>query len=245
MFDREDVNEKVLSMDKDYILNNVMLTMENIDGYLPKSSYVPTDNRFTKDMKGIAVTAYVPILEDDDGRAQAVVTYDLLDHFKIGVKELFDNAYNNLNKEPARIRSLTDVITSMTLEGIVGDGEANCIKPEELRGDIGDLYYVTNKPAYKGAISIFSNDTHKRIADAMGEYFVIPSSIHELLIVSCDSIEPDFIADMVKSVNASGIVADKDILCDEVFKFDSKSGSIVTVELSDGRDRGQEADIER
>lgn len=35
MFDREDVNEKVLSMDKDYILNNVMLTMENIDGYLP------------------------------------------------------------------------------------------------------------------------------------------------------------------------------------------------------------------
>lgn len=243
MFNKEDLNEVIMGLDKDYILNNVQPAMENINSYKPKSSLVPTDNRFTKDMKGVAVIPYLPLMEDKDGRASAVITYDVLDHFGIGVQELYDNAYENLNAESSKIRALSDVLMNATLEGIIGDGEDYCIQPEELSNEPGDLYYVTNKSAFRGAMSIFSNDTYKRIGKAIGDYYIIPSSIHELLIVSAGSIEASFIADMVKSVNASGIVADKDILCDDIFKYDSDSKKVVTVELSEGRGMDQEADI--
>ena len=243
MFDREDINEVILGMNKEHLLSHVLPAMENINRYIPKSSLVPTDNRFTKNMKGIAVVTYLSLLEDDDQRATGIVTYDMLDHFGIGVKELYDNAYENLNADPARIRALTDVLMSASIEGIIGNGEDKCIKPENLRGDIGDLYYVTNKSAYRGAMSIFSNDAHKRIGEAIGDYYIIPSSIHELLIVSCDSVEASFISDIVKTVNASGIVSDNDILCDEVFKYDNDLEQVVTVELSDDRSINQETDL--
>ena len=246
MFDREEVTEKFMEcMSKEFILKNVRLTLENLEAYKPKSSYVPTDDRFTGNMKGVAVVPYLPIMEDSDGRATAVVTYDMLDNYEISVKDMFEAAYRNMDKEPVRIRALTDVIMSMTLEGIVGDGEARCFKPEELKRGVGELYYVTNSSAYKGAMCLFSKDTYKRIGEAIGEYYAIPSSIHEFLIVSSDGIEPGFIADMVKSVNASGIVAEHDILSDEVYKFDADSGNMVTVKLNAEKDAAQEADLER
>ena len=157
---------------------------------------------------------------------------------------MFDAAYKNLDKEDVRIRPLTDVIMSMTLEGIMGDGADRCIRPEDLTGDIGDLYYVTNRSAYKGAISIFADDTYKKIGEAMGEYYIIPSSVHEVLIVSCESVEPGFISDIVKSVNGSGIVADNDILSNEVYKYDSNAESIVTLDMSGERTRTKENDLE-
>lgn len=244
MFNQDDINEKIMEvMNKEFILKNAHLAMESAESYKLKAGFVPTDDRLTKDMKGIAVVPYIPLMEDEDGRATALVTYDVLDQFGITKDEFFDAAYKNLDEDTARIRSLTDVIGSMTLEGIVGDGEEHCLEPEDLTAEVGDLYYVTNKSAFRGAMSIFSNDTHKKIGQAIGDYYIIPSSIHELLIVSCDVIEASFISDMVKSVNASGIVADKDILSDEVYKFDSAAGKIVTMELSEGMTRDADMDL--
>lgn len=244
MFNQDDINEKIMEcMNKDYILKNTHLAMESAASYKLKANFVPTDDKLTKDMKGIAIVPYLPLMEDDDGRATALVTYDVLDQFGITKTELFEAAYKNLDEDSSRIRSLTDVIGSMTLEGIMGNGEDHCLEPEELTTDVGDLYYVTNKSAFRGAISIFSNDTHKRIGEAIGDYYIIPSSIHELLIVSCKNVEADFLSDIVKSVNASGIVADNDILSDEVYKFDSEAGKVVTVDLSEGKTRDVEEDL--
>ena len=78
----------------------------------------------------------------------------------------------------------------------------------------------------------------------MGEYYIIPSSVHEVLIVSCESVEPGFISDIVKSVNGSGIVADNDILSNEVYKYDSNAESIVTLDMSGERTRTKENDLE-
>lgn len=245
MFDIEEVSEKLLEcMSADYIKQNVMISLENAEAYAAKSLFVPTDDRMTKNMNGVAVVPYIPVMEDDDGRASVLVTNEMLDHYDLSAADMLDAAYKNLDKEDVRIRPLTDVIMSMTLEGIMGDGADRCIRPEDLTGDIGDLYYVTNRSAYKGAISIFADDTYKKIGEAMGEYYIIPSSVHEVLIVSCESIEPGFISDMVKSVNGSGIVADNDILSNEVYKYDSNTESIVTLDMSGERNRTKENDLE-
>ena len=245
MFDREDISEKLMEcMSAEYIKQNVKLSLENSETYAQKSLFVPTDDRITKNMKGVAVVPYITVMEDDDGRASVLVTNDMLDHYGLSAADMFDAAYKNLDEETVRIRSLTDVITSMTLEGIMGDGADKCIEPENLSGDIGDLYYVTNTSAYKGAMSIFANDTYKKIGKAMGEYYIIPSSVHEVLIVNCDSIEPGFISEIVKSVNGSGIVADNDILSNEVYKYDSKTESVVTLDASGERKRTQDTDLE-
>ena len=58
------------------------------------------------------------------------------------------------------------------------------------------------------------------------DYYVIPSSIHESILVDTDSMEPDALNAMIREVNATQVLPE-DFLSDYGLKYDAKLGKIV------------------
>lgn len=93
-----------------------------------------------------------------------------------------------------------------------------------VSSDVDDKVYVlTNNSMVHGAGLIFLEEVQKKIFEKVGTYFVIPSSIHEVLIVPSeysDERKKTF-DEMVVSVNHD-VVSEREQLYDEVWFFDGE-----------------------
>lgn len=84
-----------------------------------------------------------------------------------------------------------------------------------------DLYVLTNRDEMLGAAYMFDVETMAKIAETLGNsLIVLPSSIHETIIVSEENaMEVEELQLMVKTIN--GTELDKeDILSDQVYRYD-------------------------
>lgn len=97
--------------------------------------------------------------------------------------------------------------------------------PEELRGlalpviDI-PMYILTNKEKCFGASAMCDYTLLKNIWKTIGDFFILPSSIHEVIVIAdCEDVEAKELTELVQSVNASS-VAPADKLVDSVYRFD-------------------------
>ena len=85
------------------------------------------------------------------------------------------------------------------------------------------VYVLTNNSMVHGAGLIFLAEVQKQIFEKVGTYFVIPSSIHEVLIIPSeysDERKKTF-DEMVVSVNHD-VVSEREQLHDEVWFFDGE-----------------------
>ena len=90
-------------------------------------------------------------------------------------------------------------------------------------GDNGNpLYILTNSKMQNGAGLIFCDDVLHRIWEKVGNYFLFPSSIHELIICPDNgAFEKDDLDFMVRSIN-SDVVSSEEKLSDRSFYYDGK-----------------------
>ena len=119
----------------------------------------------------------------------------------------------------------------------------------ELVGEMGDpmelpeepgqgLYVLTNKSKQMGAATIFYPDVADKIEALFPNgCYVIPSSIHELLLTSKDTLPPEDIAAMVREINNTQ-VATEDLLSYKVHEYDPKTRTIGLA--GGGKDLGQQ-----
>ena len=86
-------------------------------------------------------------------------------------------------------------------------------------GDGLDLFVLTNKEKIFGAAYLADKDLHQRLYKAFGEYFVLPSSVHELLILPNRGAAPydaGELRGMVREVNMTQ-VAENEVLSNNVY----------------------------
>ena len=97
------------------------------------------------------------------------------------------------------------------------------INPSE---DEMPLYILSNKHKTQGASIIFNKALMTRIAEKIGKYYILPSSIHEVLIVPAISgNSAKELAQIVKRVNEESI-SERDKLSDNVYEYDFEAESI-------------------
>lgn len=87
---------------------------------------------------------------------------------------------------------------------------------------------LTNKNKYFGATAVLYPQLLNRIGDALqGSYYLIPSSIHEMLILpSSIGISSHEIDDMIREINQTEVSAEE-VLGTHCYYFDHKSYSLV------------------
>lgn len=147
--------------------------------------------------------------------------------WRVDTKELLKVAKENI-KGTSKIADMFSVMSNI-LEG--NPGIAGGFDLEEIRNDTF-MYVASNKDGIYGAGILVDDESIQRFHEMVGNFFILPSSVHELIFVP-DSGDPDMannLLEMVKQVNATE-VPEQDVLTNEVYYFDGKEISVVASEL--------------
>lgn len=180
-------------------------------------------------MEDLAVTYNVKITGDSDSISSLLITNSMLNTYGLTIEELHEKAVENMERlSPAVCISLMDAAEAVIADGL---SEREGLSDEEVREHAGEIisisgiemYCLTNRFKINGAASIISENVQRMVADQVGgDYYVLPSSVHEVIIVPKRmNISPRKLTDMVNAVNAK-LVLEDEYLSDNIYQYDAK-----------------------
>ena len=162
---------------------------------------------------------------------RATVTRDMMRLNGYDRKELFASAMQSCASVDPPV--LTDMEAAL-FSGKAGNylNRVEPLDPDEKQV----MYILTNDTGNLGAAALFYPGMQARVAEILNEgYTVLPSSIHEVLIVPDSAgIEADHLRQMVREANRL-VVQDKDVLSGEVYHYDPEARSLSMVKERDAR----------
>ena len=167
----------------------------------------------------LAATYRIQIMEDSSGTASAVVTNDMLNLWGITPEQLHHDAVTAENaRNPVCFYTMDDVMSELMLSA----KPTNLFsQPEPAETDAAPMYVLTNQSKLDGAGALARDGVLDKIGDLMdSNFYVLPSSIHEVLIVPDNgNMQTKEMENMVREVNASQVLPE-DLLSDKVQYYD-------------------------
>ena len=179
-------------------------------------------------MDDLAVTYYVILNQGFDGTASVPITNELKATWDVCTAELHELALRNMTSLlPSTFQSMSAVLGAMFVDGMpngMSEDDAEQLLSEMMPQE-DSMFVLSNKQKLYGASAVLDKEIMRQIAERIGnDFFVIPSSVHELLIVPGKAgIEASTLSGMVKEVNASQVSEDER-LSDHVYCYDPLSG---------------------
>ena len=188
-------------------------------------------------MEDMAVVYRLMLGQMNEGSGTVLVTDQLMERFGITHEQLKQDALENAPEiRPSEIRGMSEVMNELA------PGMAPEIAPED------EQMFVASVPdKIRGAGVIAYPNFMEDAAEKMGgDFFVIPSSIHEVLLVRDNGeMTSKDLENMVKEVNATQ-VEPEDQLTDHVYHYDSKDHIFEMADKFEQRqqEEEQEASVE-
>lgn len=146
------------------------------------------------------------ILQDDGSRH--LVTYEDLTRYHVSATQLHQDAFRSAEaRDPAIVRTLEETL------GL----------PRMRKGGVPPLYVVTNTNGAHGAAAILYPGMMERLSKRIGgDYAIIPSSVHEMMVVTTKGADLSKLEDLLHRVNHEQ-VAPQERLSDNVYCYDARS----------------------
>ena len=195
-----------------------------------------------KDMEDMAVVYRFEINSNDDGRATILVTNQLIETMGVTPEQLHADAMENAPElKPAVIKGMSEVMAEMM--GVSTEDLAMMGMPMDPADEQMFVASVPDKIHGAGVLAYqdFMDQAAERVG---GDFFILPSSIHEVLIVPDNgNMSLSDLEAMVKEVNATQ-VAPEDKLTDSVYHYDSQAKVFELGEKFVERQSKKEAGIE-
>lgn len=230
----------------DYETVRPMLSMKLCDpemnrDYLKDKPHTPCGD--------LAVFYRIQVERTENGIAAAAITNNLLESWGITKEQLHKDAVQAENeRNPVRFYSMEDVMTEM-----MGLAEPDNLfdQTAPLPLDFTPMYVLTNPDKVDGAAVLARDGVPEKIGELVGgNYFVLPSSIHEVLIVPDNgNMQLKELADMVKEINRTQ-VSPEERLSDKVQYYDHETGQLgqkqeksVLGRLSDHKEQIRQVDM--
>lgn len=135
------------------------------------------------------------------------------------VLEIFDIAKENMmKKQKTKIIPMENIIASMLGEEMENEDE---IPKTEC-----EMAVMTNQDKMYGANGFLRKDLLKKYSERIGkDLYILPSSVHELLVVPKFAVNAEELRRMVQEVNENE-VADEEILSYNVYEYSRKNNEI-------------------
>ena len=152
-----------------------------------------------------------------EGRATITITNEQMNMWNVSREDLDKAAFENMDSlAPFEFGSMRDLLKEMT-----GLDEGEILPMDEV------LHVVSNKFKEYGAVWICRDDKLKQIWESIGrDYLVIPSSVHECIIIPDDNeISCQEMVSFVSEVNLTS-VAPEEVLADCVYGYSKKDGRL-------------------
>ncbi len=195
-----------------------------------------------KEMEDMAVVYRFELDSNDDGRATILVTNQLIETMGVTPEQLHADAMENAPElKPAVIKGMSEVMAEMM--GVSTEDLAMMGMPMDPADEQMFVASVPDKIHGAGVLAYqdFMDQAAERVG---GDFFILPSSIHEVLIVPDNgNMSLGDLEAMVKEVNATQ-VAPEDKLTDSVYHYDSQAKVFELGEKFVERQSEKEAGIE-
>lgn len=167
----------------------------------------------------LAVTYCVILDQSFDGTASVAVTNDLMNSWNVTLDELHDVAISNLTDVlPSTFKGMTEVMSEM-----MGMSKEDM----EMMGmctDEEQMYVLSNTMNMNGASALLDKKMMEEIIEKVGDFYILPSSIHETLVVPIKSgMDVESLEAMVREVNSTQLQPDE-ILSNRVYLYSLEEG---------------------
>ena len=187
----------------------------------------------------MAMTYHVIASQREDGIGSIRITDSLMEEIGITEAELKSLAIENTRKMyPPTLKSMSEIVEEMLLGRRQEGGEIGRPLPED------GMYVLSNSMGINGAAALFYPDVQEQIADTLGKnYYVLPSSIHEVIIVPDDGkVSQQELSDMVRDVNQTQVPLDE-VLTNNVYHFNKETKELSAFIKSDEKSQDRKASI--
>ena len=191
-------------------------------------------------IEDLAVVYRFVLESNDNGRSSILVSNDLIERMGVTPEQLKADALENAPEiRPAVIQGMNEVMREMMgpeVFEMMGIPE----QTEEM------MYVATVPDKNSGAGVLAYQDFMDQAAEKIGgDFFILPSSIHEILLVPDDGQKgADELRAMVMDVNATQ-VSPEEKLTDNVYHYDSKEHIFELAEKFEARQQEKEAAVEK
>lgn len=167
----------------------------------------------------IAFVPYILVSKDKTGFKCARVTNDMLSAWKAADSTVIEDAWTNTPVLfPAKVNGLNNIVETLLVKKEIDNDESFL--------PLGPTV-IMNNDGYYGASVLFYPKVKEAIGKRIGNYFALPSSVHEWIILSDNGdYNPEQLAEMVRGINATE-VAPVDRLSDHVYYYDGNNFTIV------------------
>lgn len=207
----------VNDLSKEKILRNIVPRLVPRDG---NDEYL--QNLEWRSFLDIAVTYKYKF--DHIESASMNITKEIAEYFGITEDELYNASIRNSRiSEGYCIMSMEGVMKELAELGAGGDDIDldECWNPE--------MYVATNKSRVHGATAVLHDEVLKvGVRVCRGSYYLLPSSVHEFLMVPEPIMDPESLKELVRTVNSTE-VDPIDFLSNSVYRYDAKKGTVEIV----------------
>ena len=194
------------------------------------------------------IASVYQILMDKTGEGTETITItdNLMDGYGITLEELHDQALQNMDTlQPHSFKGMNETVAEMIAVDIAREQNVGMDEAKEMAmqmmTDIPDTMFVlTNDTKVNGAAAILNDDIRQEIAEKVGDFYMLPSSIHETLIIPKDAgMEFKELEQMVQEVNQTQ-VAPGERLSDHVYEYDAKEHELFRSDRAEERAKQKE-----
>lgn len=163
----------------------------------------------------LAQVCYVLLEVKGCGTATILITNKLLGLWGVGKEDVFARARENTqNILPVQFYNMQCVIQKLS-------GET----PNTIAGD--GMYFLSNTRGNLGAAALLYEGVLEKIANYLDEdYYIIPSSVHEVIILPVSFMESrEYLDELIQEVNAHHVETDE-VLSDHAYYYDRRVGAV-------------------
>lgn len=190
-------------------------------------------------IEDLAVVYRFIMESNEDGRASILVNNDLIERMGVTHEQLRADALENSPEiRPVVIQGMNEVMKEMMgLEAYEMFG---------IPDDTEEMMFIATVPDKNSGAGVLAyQDFMDQAAEKIGgDFYVIPSSIHEILLVPDNGeVHAEGLKEMVQEVNATE-VSPEEKLSDNVYHYDSKEHIFELAEKFEARQQEKEASID-
>lgn len=183
----------------------------------------------------LAVIYDVCVTQIDDVVGSVAVTNDMMKAWGVKEEQLHELALQNaLRMDRGVVKPLESLMQEWFGDDAETDEKDYTYKDfdisiaEEIQETA--LYVATNRSKTNGAAVLLYPDLLDTVGTLLGDFFILPSSIHEILLLPADvGMESSELLKMVHEVNATAVAAEE-VLSENIYRYDVAKKTLSVIE---------------
>lgn len=207
--DRQELS-KISSMDREEFLQNVIMVLINTEQNRELLKRTPH-----REFLDLSVVYQVPVKADSEHYGMARVTNEWASKLQVTENELYKMAMINTKMMyPPMVNSMKSMIKELC-----NDLDISPLNMDHKLEDHA-MYVITNEENIFGANGMLYEDVLYGMAGIINSnLYILPSSLHELIVVKADSLDLKHLQETVRTINEYEL-SPKDKLSDNVYHYD-------------------------